>query len=966
MKQLYLLTFSLLSCFNLVLAQGGWQTIYPIQSSSQYGDGIDAVRQTPDGGYILAGVSEVNSSASQNRVAKVNDQGIIQWSNSYAAVGSYSWATNVELSPNGGYFIEGYRTNPVTFAREVYLQRLDANGNQVWLNFYPQAQNSSNGSVTSDGGFVQVGYYDNNGIQDTISVIKTDASGNLEWLNKYPNTGTGIERIPTSIIQTSNNEFVVAGYKDQGFGGLNFLWRLSTTGDSLWQNTYGALMNHPEYIGQVLELQDGSLVALANDAVTFGANDFYLYKTDASGNLLWDKHYQQANSFGTHLDATSDGGFILTGYQLLASVYRVVLIKTDQNGDQQWLKTFNGNGTGSFKSYCVQQTSDGGYIIGAAKIQSAYTSLNMYLIKTDELGEIYGNTLQGYVYADANADCMVSDGEYSFGNWLVKAEGLQTFYTSTDANGFYWVRVDTGSYELTLTPAATNVYWETASCANDTIQINIPQNLTTIETSFPQSANAYCPLLTVDMGTPFLRRCFNNTYVIHYCNNGTAAAENAYVDVTFDEYLEVDNASISGPFVQLDSTTYRFTLGNLEIGECGNIPVSVYVSCDSYLGQTHCNSAEIFPNESCLEPVWEGPFITLDAECRTDSAVFIITNSGGLMSLPQAYFIYENGTIIDQGTVELVAGQEIELVYEVNPVSSYRININQAAGLPSILGDPIASIAVFGCDIPYDQDWVTQFSNYDGSPFVDVDCRQNIGAYDPNDKQASPVGYGSEHFIEENTDLEYLIRFQNTGTDTAFTIVIRDTISSALDLSSLQAGAASHAYTWRFYGEGVQAVEFTFNNIMLPDSFVNEPASNGFIKYRIKQLRDNVIGTVINNTAAIYFDFNEPIFTNTTFHEIGEDYIPEVLVTTVNNAGASELDAIKIYPNPFTTQTTFELPEAANATLTLIDTQGRLVRSVHSMDKFFQLSSDGLAKGVYFYSILSEETTLYSGKVIVY
>ena len=966
MKHLYLLTFSLLTCFNAGFAQGGWQTIYPIQSSSQYGDGIDAVRQTPDGGYILAGVSEVNSAASQNRVAKVNDQGIIQWSNSYAAVGSYSWATNVELAPNGGYFVEGYRTNPTTYAREIYLQRLDANGNQVWLSFYPEAQVAGNGDVTSDGGFIQIGYYDNNSLQDTITVIKTDASGNLQWLTKYPNTGTGIERIPTSIIQTSNDEFVVAGYRDQGFGGLNFLWRLDATGDSLWQNTYGVTMNHPEYIGQVLELEDGNLVAVANDALTFGANDIYLYKTDASGNLLWDKHYQQANSFGTHLDTTNDGGFILTGYQILASVYRVVLIKTDLNGDQQWLKTFTGNGTGSFKSYCVQQTSDGGYIIGAAKIQSAYTSLNMYLIKTDDLGEIYGNTLQGFVYADENADCMLTNGEHPFANWLVKAEGNQTFYTSTDANGFYWVRVDTGSYELTLAPAASNVYWVTASCANDTVQIDIPQNLTSIETSFPQSANAYCPLLTVDLGTPLLRRCFNNTYVIHYCNSGTAAAENAYVDVTFDDYLEVDNASITGSYVQLDSVTYRFTLGTVEIGECGSIPLTVYVSCDAYLGQTHCNTAEIFPNESCLEPVWEGPFITLDAECRTDTAAFIITNSGGLMTQAQTYFVLENGAIIDQGSVELAAGQSIELTYPVYPVSSYRLTVNQAVGLPSILGDPSASIAVFGCDVPYDQDWVTQFSNYDGSPFLDVDCRQNIGAYDPNDKQASPVGYGIEHFIEENTDLEYLIRFQNTGTDTAFTIVIRDTISSALDLSSLQAGAASHAYTWRFYGEGVQAVEFTFNNIMLPDSFVNEPASNGFIKYRIKQLRNNPIGTLINNTAAIYFDFNEPIFTNTTFHQIGEDYIPELLVTVDHTLANQESDAIKIYPNPFTTQTTFELPEAANVTLSLMDTQGRLIRSLVASDKYFQLSSDGLAEGVYFFTIQSEGTNLYSGKVIVY
>jgi len=126
---------ALLLLSNFCSAQGGWQNIYPIQSNSPYGDGIDAVRQTADGGYILAGMSEMNSAASQNRVVKVNDQGIIQWSNSYASVGNYSWATNIEIAPDGGFFVEGYRINPATFAREVYLQRLDANGNQIWLNF---------------------------------------------------------------------------------------------------------------------------------------------------------------------------------------------------------------------------------------------------------------------------------------------------------------------------------------------------------------------------------------------------------------------------------------------------------------------------------------------------------------------------------------------------------------------------------------------------------------------------------------------------------------------------------------------------------------------------------------------------------------------------------------------------------------------------------------------------------------
>jgi len=94
---------------------------------------------------------------------------------------------------------------------------------------------------------------------------------------------------------------------------------------------------------------------------------------------------------------------------------------------------------------------------------------------------------------------------------------------------------------------------------------------------------------------------------------------------------------------------------------------------------------------------------------------------------------------------------------------------------------------------------------------------------------------------------------------------------------------------------------------MLPDSNVNEPASNGFIKFNIEQKRDNPIGTHIMNEAAIYFDFNEPIITNTVFHTVSEDFMGIVtsIITPpeVQQAGIS----VNIFPNPFDEYTRFEV-----------------------------------------------------------
>jgi hypothetical protein len=148
-------------------------------------------------------------------------------------------------------------------------------------------------------------------------------------------------------------------------------------------------------------------------------------------------------------------------------------------------------------------------------------------------------------------------------------------------------------------------------------------------------------------------------------------------------------------------------------------------------------------------------------------------------------------------------------------------------------------------------------------------------AYDPNDKQATPEGYTENHFILEDTELQYKIRFQNTGNAPAFDVVIEDQIDIArLDLTTLEPLNASHSFSTIVQPDGL--VKFVFNNIMLPDSTSNEPESHGYVIYKIRTMPGIEVGEVINNTAAIFFDDNPPIITNTAFHEIYScDEIPQ-------------------------------------------------------------------------------------------
>jgi hypothetical protein len=151
---------------------------------------------------------------------------------------------------------------------------------------------------------------------------------------------------------------------------------------------------------------------------------------------------------------------------------------------------------------------------------------------------------------------------------------------------------------------------------------------------------------------------------------------------------------------------------------------------------------------------------------------------------------------------------------------------------------------------------------------TDVDLGNNsasvsrivTGAYDPNDKLATTsLGSSTSWLLDEDNWIDYTIRFQNTGTDTAFNVVITDTLPANLDPSSLIVGAATHTFNWELRGAGT--LKFIFPNIQLPDSNVNEPLSHGHVSFRIKPHEGLAVGDDITNIANIYFDFNPPVIT---------------------------------------------------------------------------------------------------------
>jgi uncharacterized repeat protein (TIGR01451 family) len=174
-------------------------------------------------------------------------------------------------------------------------------------------------------------------------------------------------------------------------------------------------------------------------------------------------------------------------------------------------------------------------------------------------------------------------------------------------------------------------------------------------------------------------------------------------------------------------------------------------------------------------------------------------------------------------------------------------------------------------------------------------CYSVINSYDPNIKIVWPSN------VEPGYDdyFNYTIYFQNTGNAPAFNIRLADTLDTNLDLNTFQVINYSHPVLTYLNGN---VLTFRFNNIMLPDSTTDLEGSIGFVQYRIKPIAGLPVGTVIENTAHIFFDFNNAIVTNTTMNEY-------VIPTSVANVTMPEL---LVFPNPGTGLFNVSLKNGAN------------------------------------------------------
>ncbi|MEM6725232.1 MAG: T9SS type A sorting domain-containing protein, partial [Bacteroidota bacterium] len=598
-----------------------------------------------------------------------------------------------------------------------------------------------------------------------------------------------------------------------------------------------------------------------------------------------------------------------------------------------------------------------GGFAGVGAIDSPGSSFqSAYVFKMDPAGNIYPNRISGTVYFDENENCELGNTETRLIDWLVTATSENRTFSTYASFGEYSFKVDTGEFTIKTYPVS-NV-WELCEeeevLTFDGIQMEETVNM-------GAQANSLCPVLDVSLSTPFIRRCFENQYAVTVCNNGTVPAQNTTVDIYLDPDLFYISSSQSPVLINGDSL--RFSLGGFGIGFCQSFSFVVEANCNAPLGATHCVEAFAFSNSDCLpaDPLWDESDISITGNCTGSAVNMTIRNDGiGDMDEARDYVVYFDDLVYEEGQFQLSSEAELNFSFPADG-STWRLEADQDDNFPG-LDQPMAYLE--GCTTGeiYSTGFIEQFPQNDAEPFIDIDCQANIGSFDPNDKQPSPMGYQADHFIEANTPIEYKIRFQNTGTDTAFLVVLLDTLSSFLDPTSLRGESSSHPYTRQILEGNILRV--VYRDIMLPDSNVNEPASHGFFKFKIDQQADLSIGTIIENEAAIYFDFNEPIITNTTFHEIGEDFLTTSIETVESEVEDLE---VRIMPNPFRRQTRIEVLSDRYRDLEfwVYDALGKRVDFKQFTGNQLDYQQNHLPEGVYVYEIRSNGQRLQSGKLVV-
>jgi len=907
-------------------------------------------------------------------LVKFNASGVRLWGTYYGGTGS-DFGLGSTCDVNGNVYLCGRTGSTTSIASgghqniigggnyDAFLVKFNNSGVRQWGTYYGGTGN-------------EVGQTNLNGTS-----VKTDDIGNI-YLSGYTESTTGIAS---------------GGHQNTYGGGTSdaFLVKFNSSGVRQWATYYGGggqdtdRSTTTDNIGNIyLSGTTTSTTGIASGGhqnTRAGQADAFLIKFNSSGVRQWGTYYGgESGEIGYQIVSDESGNVYLSGHtesltgiasgghqNLIGGSYDAFLVKFNKSGIRLWGTYYGGIGWDFSESTAIDTTgniylfghTNSSLGIASGGYQNTYGggAYDAFLVKFNQ------SKINGYVWLDLNANCIKEGAE------TVMIDGVNLTiqpgnYICQTIDGIWSLdSLPIGTYTVTID--TTNLNWITTCPINQTFTVTNPNSFTD-GPNFGMLSTTPCSSPEITIFAPVLRSCFSNQIVyVQACNDNAATTtlDSSYVIVTLDTLLTVNSASL--PFTALGNNVFQFQTGTLYPGQCVDFTLSTTVSCNATLGQTLCMNAELFPVENCaLDSIptgtnwdsipnegslgglpqpclgpWDQSSLSVDGWCQNDSIYFTVTNTGvlggGDMECYAPVWLTVNGVVTFTDSIMLQGGQTITYAFEGNG-QTWILNASQHPLHPGN-SQPNAFVERCGNAANWTPGEVNDYPQDDADPVIDIYCEEVSGSYDPNDKRGYPNGVTNMNYIQPNQQLQYVIRFQNTGTDTAFTVVIRDTLDLDLNIFTVTPGVSSHNYEFRMYGPRV--LEWTFNNINLPDSTIDQVGSNGFVTFHVEQNPNLSPGTVINNDADIYFDYNDPITTNTTIHRIYEGF-PNVL--SLQDLVNSK-ESIVLYPNPTSSEITITSDKFTNEPYTLYDQMGRAVGSGTLAGTNTTISLSTLSKGVY-------------------
>jgi hypothetical protein len=861
----------------------------------------------------------------------------IEWQNTIGG-NNTDQLYSVHQTSDGGFIsaghslssISGDKTESNLGANDYWIVKLDAEGFIKWQNTIGGVGSDDLHSIvpTSDGGYV-CGGTSNSGISgdktensqgnDDYWVVKLDSLGNIQWQNTIG--GSGIDELHT-ISQTSDGGYICGGHsisnisgdKTENSQGFLDYWiiKLDSTGNIQWQNTIGGWED--DHLYSLVQTSDGGFICGGNSYSnnsgdktenSNGLNDYWVVKLDSLGNIQWQNTIGgDLAEYISSVAQTGEGGYICGGHsgsnisgdktESNYGMHDYWVVKLDDTGTIQWQKTIGGSDNEYFES--LDWTADGGYICGGFSIsdisgnktENNIGNYDYWVVKLDSVGNIqWQNAIGGNGIDFLYSISQSLDGDYICGGY--SASNYSGDKTENSQGGTdYWV--------VKLTENFNSIQGKSFADLNSNMMYDVGEPLIS-------------GIVMVELNTGTLGISQNDgSYVVAILDTGNYSV---YPITTFIHYTATP-ITHTAYFSSMLQTDFLNDFAFQPNGVINDLQITLTPT-------------------SPFRPGFNGNYNLHYKNVGTTSL------TGTVIYYPNSNVSYVSSSV----TPTLITPDSV--VWQtalLNPFDEGNILVTVNVNVSVTIGSLVNSCSKIE---PLTGDAET--SNNQSCWEVTV-----TGSYDPNDILVTRATITTTELLTPPY-LEYIIRFQNTGTDTAFTVKVLNPVdTSKLQLNTFELVTTSHPanVTWKAWERNM---EFQFDNILLPDSNVNEPLSHGFIRYRIKPKSTLAVGDSIKNNAYIYFDFNNPVPTNTAVTEI-------ILPTFVNSV--DEGVDFTIAPNPTSSDVaiSFMLKRDAKVEVEIFNAMGQEVLgetgNFSSGKKAINISTTNFPKGIYYLKVAVE------------